>query len=714
MKNNTAPQQTVLVVDDEAMNRLLVGETLRNAGLQVLEACSGAEALSLFPQRLPNMVILDVMMPGMDGFETCRALRALPGGETVPILMLTGLEDMDSINHAYESGATDFAAKPINWILLRQRVRYLLRAGQAMAELQRSETRLATAQHIAHLGSWEWDLVTGRGYWSDEVYWLLGFNPDDFWPNFAKFLERVHPDDRANIESAVEAAQRQGTPYGVEHRVVLPDGTVRILFVHGQVDRDAQGRPVLMVGTLQDITDRRQAEERIRKLAYYDALTGLPNRQLFNEQLQFSLNMAQRHDSKVAVLFLDLDRFKRINDTYGHSVGDQVLQQVADRLREGVRDYDAIVRHEHDNGGTSLARLGGDEFILCFSDLLRAEDAAKAAQRLLRVLEKPLVIEGNELFIAASLGIALAPADGKDFEALVKNAESAMYVAKSDGGNTVRFYNNSMNASAFKRLSLENNLRRALERREFELHFQPQVAIENGEIVGAETLIRWRHPDLGMVSPAEFIPVAEESGLIAAIGDWVLREACRQTRAWQDAGLPSLRVAVNLSPRQFRQEQLLRKVELALYESGLESKYLELEITEGAVMQHAAESIKTLHAMKEMGLHIAVDDFGTGYSSLSYLRRFPIDLLKIDRSFIRDVVNNQDDAAITSTIIAMARSLRLATIAEGVETVEQLEFLRHNGCQVVQGFLYSKPLPAEAFASLLQGSVMLKPLRAVS
>jgi diguanylate cyclase (GGDEF)-like protein/PAS domain S-box-containing protein len=706
--------QTVLVVDDEAMNRLLVGETLRNAGLQVVEAGSGAEALRLFPELLPQLVLLDVMMPEMDGFEVCRAIRGLPGGETVPILMLTGLEDMDSINRAYESGATDFAAKPINWVLLRQRVRYLLRSAQVLNDLRRSELRLASAQKIARLGNWEWDLVSGRGYWSDEVYRLLGYEPHTFWPKYERFIERVHPDDRATIDAAVRAAQQQGAPYGVEYRAQLPDGTTRVLYVHGQVERDEEGRPVLMVGTLQDVTDRRQAEEQIRMLAYYDTLTGLPNRQLFNEQLQFSLGSAQRHDRMVAVVFLDIDRFKRINDTHGHSAGDLVLKQVAERLRDGMRDYDAVVRHEQDSTGVTLARLGGDEFIFCFSDLLRGEDAAKAAHRLLKLLEAPVTAGDSELFITSSLGIAMAPADGQDIESLIKNAESAMYVAKADGGNAVRFYDNSMNASAFKRLSLENSLRRALERNEFELHYQPQVDIENGQVIGAEALIRWRHPDIGMVSPAEFIPVAEESGLIAAIGDWVMREACRQNRAWQDAGLPGLRVAVNLSARQFRQEQLLREVELALYSAGLEPGFLELEITEGAVMQHAAESIKTLHALKEMGLHIAVDDFGTGYSSLSYLRRFPIDLLKIDRSFINEVVQNPDDAAITATIIAMARSLRLATVAEGVETVEQMEFLKRNGCRVVQGYLFSKPLPAADFAALLQKPHGLQPLRAAS
>jgi diguanylate cyclase (GGDEF)-like protein/PAS domain S-box-containing protein len=706
--------QTVLVVDDEAMNRLLVGETLRNAGLRVVEAGSGVEALRLFPENQPQLVLLDVMMPEMDGFEVCRAIRAMPGGETLPILMLTGLEDIDSINRAYESGATDFAAKPINWVLLRQRVRYLLRSAQVMNDLRRSELRLASAQTIARLGNWEWDLVTGRGYWSDEVYRLLGYEPRAFWPKYERFVERVHPDDRASIDAAVRVAQQQGSPYSVEHRVLLPDGTTRVLYVHGQVERDEEGRPVLMIGTLQDVTDRRRAEERIRALAYYDTLTGLPNRQLFNEQLQFSLGSAQRHNRMVAVVFLDIDRFKRINDTHGHSAGDEVLKQVAERLREGVRDYDAIVRHAQDSVGTTLARLGGDEFIFSFSDLQRAEDAAKAANRLLKLLDPPVAVGDSEIFITASLGIALAPADGSDIETLIKNAESAMYVAKSDGGNGVRFYDNSMNASAFKRLSLENSLRRALERHEFELHYQPQVNIESGQVIGAEALIRWRHPDIGMVSPAEFIPVAEESGLIAAIGDWVMREACRQNRAWQEAGLPDLRVAVNLSARQFRQEQLLREVEAVLRDARLDPKYLELEITEGAVMQHAAESIKTLHAMKEMGLHIAVDDFGTGYSSLSYLRRFPIDLLKIDRSFINEVVQNPDDAAITSTIIAMARSLRLAIVAEGVETVEQLEFLKRNGCQVVQGYLFSKPLPAAAFVALLQKPHGLQPLRAAS
>ncbi len=693
----------VLVADDDVAGRLLVRESLEQAGLRVVEAENGLEAVARFREFQPQLVLLDVVMPEMDGYAACAALRKLPGGQAVPILMLTGLEDVESINRAYEVGATDFATKPINWLVLRHRVRYMLRAGQVLDELHRSEAHLTAAQRTARLGSWEWDLVSGRGHWSAQVYHLLGYEPGEFWPDYRKFIERVHPDDRGALDAVIAAARTAGTPYAVDYRIALPGGAIRHLHVQGLADCDATGRPVLLLGTIQDVSERKQAEERIRTLAYYDSLTHLPNRQLYNEQLNFALSSARRHLNKVATVLFDLDHFKRINETLGHSLGDRLLVAVAERLRQCVRDYDAVSRAEpsSNKSGTTLARLGGDEFILAMADIDRAEDAAKAAQRLIQAMQAPFRLDEHEIVVTASIGISLYPDDGEDAETLLKNADSALYHAKDAGRNNYQFYNQSMNAKAFARLSLEGSLRRALEKQEFLLHYQPQVDARSGAIVGAEALIRWRHPDLGLVPPLDFIPLAEESGLIVPMGEWVLQTACAELRAWQDAGHGTLRMAVNLSGRQFRQQDLVKTVQCAIAAAGIDPQFLELEITESMLMQDAAETTRLLDNLKTLGVKLSVDDFGTGYSSLSYLKRFPLDALKIDRSFIRDIVSDPDDAAITTAILAMAGGLGLEVVAEGVETMEQLDFLRGRHCQMIQGYLFSKPLPSEQIRALL-------------
>ena len=406
---------------------------------------------------------------------------------------------------------------------------------------------------------------------------------------------------------------------------------------------------------------------------------------------------------KVATVLFDLDHFKRINETLGHSVGDRLLVAVAERLRQCVRDYDAVSRAEavSSKSGTTLARLGGDEFILAMADIERVEDAAKAAQRLIQAMQAPFQMDEHEIVVTASIGISLYPDDGEDAETLLKNADSALYHAKDAGRNNYQFYNQSMNAKAFARLSLEGSLRRALEKQEFLLHYQPQVDARSGAIVGAEALIRWRHPDLGLVSPLDFIPLAEESGLIVPMGEWVLRTACAELKAWQDAGHGMLRMAVNLSGRQFRQQDLVASVQRAMDAAGIDPQTLELEITESVLMQDAAETTRLLDNLKALGVKLSVDDFGTGYSSLSYLKRFPIDALKIDRSFIRDIASDPDDAAITTAILAMAGGLGLEVVAEGVETMEQLGFLRGRNCQMIQGYLFSKPLPSGQMRALL-------------
>ncbi len=427
-------------------------------------------------------------------------------------------------------------------------------------------------------------------------------------------------------------------------------------------------------------------------LAHHDTLTDLPNRQFFRSRLRQLLAQARRHKRLLAVLFLDLDRFKQINDTLGHTVGDRLLVEVARRLVGCVRETDLA------------ARRGGDEFTVILDGIRRGQDAARVARKILLALQRPFHVDQHELFVGASIGISLFPADGQDVETLVKHADIAMYRAKAQGGSTYRFFLPDMNDKALERLALEQSLRLAIEREEFVLHYQPRVDLASGRIVGMEALVRWQHPDLGLIYPDEFIPVAEETGLIEGLGRWVLQTACAQNRRWQDEGLPRITVAVNFSARQFQHKHPVDLVRRALDKSGLAPDCLEIELTESAVMQDAAVALETLTELREIGVAVAIDDFGTGQSSLSYLKRFPITTLKIDKTFVRTLLVDPKDAAITEAIVSMAHSLRLRACAEGVETPQQLEALREQGCDEVQGYVFSPPLPVDRATELLAGS----------
>jgi diguanylate cyclase (GGDEF)-like protein/PAS domain S-box-containing protein len=691
----------ILLADDDGPSRMLVKAALEHASFRVEEAENGLQAVECFARVRPELIVLDVMMPVMDGFRACAEIRRLPGGDATPILILTGLDDIASISQAFEAGATDFASKPINWMVLSHRVRYMLRASRAFEELRRSEARLAEAQRIARLGNWERDLATREMRWSDEMYRIFGMEPAPEAPGYSDYLQRIHPEDRDLASRATDEALRRERPYNVDLRVLRPDGAVRFVQEQAEVICDPEGRPVRMVGTTQDITDRKQAEAQIRFLAYYDGLTLLPNRVLFMERLDLALSSARRQSRMLAILFLDLDRFKRINDTLGHGPGDRLLQSVAERLRRCLRSSDTIVRGDPLNTNDAVARLGGDEFIVTLQDINRGEDAAIVARRILEALKEPFRLEDQEVVISASIGISLFPHDGTSVETLLKNADAAMYHAKDLGRSGYQFYDKSMNAAALKRLSLENRLRRALEQKELELYYQPLFDVDAGSIIGAEALIRWRHPDLGLVSPAEFIPLAEETGLILPIGEWVLREACTRMEAWHRAGHKSMLVSVNLSGRQFRDGHLGEVVKRALEISGLDARCLELEITESVLMREAEETIAALRELKALGVRISVDDFGTGYSSLAYLTRFPIDTLKIDQSFVRDLKIDRGDVAITAAILAMGRGLNLTVIAEGVETREQMDLLRRQGCRRMQGYFLGRPVPVQEFERLL-------------
>ncbi|MBI3903860.1 MAG: EAL domain-containing protein [Nitrosomonadales bacterium] len=456
------------------------------------------------------------------------------------------------------------------------------------------------------------------------------------------------------------------------------------------VVRDGAGAIRNYIALFSDITERKASYERIQYLAHFDALTHLPNRTLLNDRVELAIAGAKRDQRRLAVIFLDLDRFKNVNDSLGHHVGDLLLQAVAERLKNCVRESDTI------------SRLGGDEFVVLLNGILDQNDAVNVAQKVLNTLSNPFDLEGHEVRIGASLGISIYPDNGPDSSELFKNADAAMYDAKKNGRNNFRLFSTPMNNETLEQISLENDLWRALKNKEFILHYQPQIDILTGKVIGAEALIRWQHPDKGLIPPVRFIPIAEENGLIAPIGEWVLNEACAQNKKWQDEGLIKIPVAVNLSALQFHQKNIKETIACALHDSGLEPGYLELEITESVTMKEVETTVRTLNEIKLMGVLISIDDFGTGYSSLSYLKRFPIDKLKVDRSFVRDLISDPDDAAIVRSIIGMGHGLRLKVIAEGVETAEQLAFLRESRCDEIQGYYFSHPLGAQDFAAFVE------------
>ncbi|MBK8211329.1 MAG: EAL domain-containing protein [Rhodospirillales bacterium] len=518
------------------------------------------------------------------------------------------------------------------------------------------------------------------------------------------WIRQVHKEDRARVlqaRSSIEEAKEVVS----EYRFRTADGNYRWISDQVRLLCDGKGQPVELVGCMIDITQRRRTEDKVHYLAYCDSLTGLPNRSLMKELLEQALANALRYRRSLAVLFLDVDHFKRINDTLGHDVGDTVLREVAQRLLGCVRASDLVSRKADDAKAVSdqaVSRLGGDEFVIILTEVSTTEDAAAAAARIAAALNAPVQLAHEEITITASIGISVYPGDGADAESLLKHADAAMYQAKEEGRNKHRFFTRALDERASRRFALESRLRKAVERCDFVLHYQPKIDVRRRCVIGMEALLRWQPLDEGLIPPAEFIPLADDNGLIVPIGEWVLQEACRQLVEWQAAGLPRLCVAVNLSAVQFKQPRLVERISHILAKSGLDPTSLELELTESVLVEDIAASATILNTLKDLGVSISIDDFGTGYSSLAYLKRFPLNALKIDRSFVRDIITDPNDAAIVSATIALAHNLRLRVIAEGVEQRVQVDILRAQGCDEVQGYFFSPPLPAAEFADWLR------------
>jgi len=700
--------QRVLVVDDDAVAREIARDVLEGQGFLVSVAEDGLRGLSLFESENPDLILLDVEMPKLNGFDTCKRLRLSRGGENVPVIMVTGRDDAEAIEQAFSVQATDFISKPVNWLILLQRIRYILRAANTLIELKRDQHRLLSAQKMANLSYWDWDMAADQLLMSDQGYQILG-HPPEALQSLENYSDIIYEDDKTQFSTELIDAVSKPEPWLLEYRIVTASGEIRTIKNAGEtVFSDSGHTAIWSMGTLQDITEQRRSEETIRRMAFYDVVTGLHNRVAFIEELKLLINLHKRLGTPLAVLYLDLDDFKRVNDSLGHHIGDALLKAFADRLSEGLRSNDIVAR---DDGSTVVARLGGDEFTLLLTDLKHQTDAAVVAQRILDELSRPFIIvddttssdepSTHELYVGASIGIAIYPDDGDNAGALLKNADTAMYAAKRSGKKAFSYYVKAMNDRALSNLAMETRLRGAVSRNELSLHYQPQIDLLSGQVIGVEALARWHSPELGHVSPGDFIPLAEETGQIIAIGTWVLETACKQLKQWQCQGFPNLKVAVNVSGLQFRQSKFEDLVANTLAQTGVAADHLEIEVTESILMSEVEQSIKTLLALKAMGVMISIDDFGTGYSSLSYLRRFPIDTLKVDQSFIQGLGIDANNTGITHAIIAMAHSLDFTVVAEGIEDKNQLTLLQERGCEIGQGFLFSKPLPCQQIPAFI-------------
>lgn len=855
MNENAIPKKTdtqsmskhakgsILVVDDNTNNLKLVRTLLADKAYKVRVATSGEMALKSATTNPPDLILLDINMPGVDGYETCEKLKKDESTKSIPVIFLSAVKESFDMVRGFGIGGVDFVTKPFKPEVLMARIDTHLSLNKLQLKLQKfndelerkvqertldlseanltlqlevekrvqaqnellaseelhrltlanledtivittdndgkptyispnvekiigykeeeiyqlqciskllgdnhdkkrfekeiltkdnkiktlfvsvkkalirkevtiytcqdvtdrkraerelafSEARLKYALAASNEGIWDWDMVKDKAYRNQACYSMLGFEPCNFTDaaNEINWVKMLHPDDRQIfVDVRNKCLSNEISQFDVEYRCQNKNGDYIWLRTKGMlVERDENTEPTRMVGTTTDITQQKEYQENLRQLATYDSLTGLPNRKLFIDMLQAAIARGKRKSSRHSVLFLDLDRFKNVNDSLGHSTGDKLLEQVAQRISDILREDDIV------------ARLGGDEFTILLQDIPESHRAAEIASRVIDVLNEPFNLQGQEVSIAPSIGIVFYPDHATNSEDLLKKADTAMYHAKQEGGQNYKFFSHAMDREAKLRLELEGELRQSINRNEFILFYQPKVDLQEGVIVGMEALVRWNNQNKGIVAPNHFIPIAEETGLIVPIGNIVLHQAATHTKGWFNKKLFNNKVAVNISARQFKQEDLLFQIDRILDETRLAPEYLELELTEAAVIQNMDMTINIMSKIKDRGITLALDDFGTGYSSLSYLKKFPIDTLKIDMSFIRDMQQSEANKNIVNSIIELAHSLKLKVVAEGVETLEQAHVLAAMECDIMQGYLFSKPLDNQDFESLLK------------
>ena len=685
----------ILVVDDNPSNLGVLVDHLERQGYEVLVALGGMEALERVAYAQPDLILLDVMMPDIDGFETCRRLKARDDSAAIPVIFMTALTDTDSRVTAFAAGGVDCVSKPFHIEELMARVRTQLALRQAQAALRDSERRHRRLFETAGDGILVLDCDDATIVdVNAEGSRMLGDAPANLR---GTPVEAIAPLKAQGGQAILDILREAGQVKWDEWTWQTPEGVPVCVEVLATTYRS--GERLLAQCTFRDIKARRDAEARVRHMALHDALTGLPNRTLLMDRLTQAIAQARRDQTQVGLLLLDLDHFKHINDSLGHFVGDGLLEQVSRRLRGVLRDTD------------TPARLGGDEFVIAAGALANAADAEALAQRILDAMAPDFRVEGHDLRIGTSIGISLYPSDGDNPAALLQAADTAMYQAKKKGRGTYRLFTRDLSMAAERWHALSADLHGACDRGEFVLHYQPQYrldgAAEQSSVSGTEALLRWNHPREGLIEPGLFIPLLEEHGRIVDTGLWVLRTACAQNAAWQAQGLPPARVAVNVSAQQFYRGDIVRAVREALEESGFEPQWLELELTESLTLDDTELTLRLMHDLKALGVKLSLDDFGTGWSSLAYLKRFPLDRLKIDRAFVRDIVTDASTAAIVGSILDLARQLNLDCVAEGVETSDQLRRLRDAHCPEIQGFLFSRPVPADQVPALLSGPVSL-------
>ncbi|MFY9584063.1 MAG: EAL domain-containing protein [Candidatus Acidiferrales bacterium] len=688
----------VLFVEDSPADVKLCLRELKKACFDVTEDV--VQTREEFLERIRaipyDIILSDQRLPKWNGTEALECVQQ--EGKDIPFILVTGTLGDEAAVECIKKGATDYVLKD-RLARLPVAIRQALEEKTAREqetrleeELRESEERYTLAAQGANDGVWDWNLKSNQIYFSPRWKSMLGFELNEIGNSPEEWFTRVHPKDIGHLKTKI-TAHLGGHVHHLkdEYRMLHKDGTYRWMFGRGLAVRNPEGRASRVAGSQTDITERKASEERLLHDAFHDALTGLPNRALFMDRLGLSLGRAKRPGASLfAVLFLDLDRFKVVNDSLGHAIGDELLVAMAQRLKRCLRP------------GDTVARFGGDEFAFLLVDVKKISGAIRVAERIKEALAAPFNLDGHEVFATASIGLTMGQTDYAKPEDFLRDADAAMYRAKAQGRARYEIFDSDMHARAVTLLHLESDLRGAIDHHQLSIHYQPIISLQTGSITGAEALLRWQHPQRGFVSPGEFIPLAEETGLIRPIGEWVLWAACAQATAWQADGYSGLRVTVNFSSRQFEYENIQELIQKVLKETRLAPQTLELEITESMAIRDCELGARTLNELRAIQIRISIDDFGIGSSSLAYLKRLPIATLKIDRSFVRDLATDPDDASITSAIIAMAHSLKLNVVAEGVETEEQLAFLRSQQCDEMQGYLFSPPVPPEAFSKLLR------------
>lgn len=685
----------ILIIDDDDDIRQLLTHKLTKLGYIIIEASDGIVGLEKLTSELPDLVMVDVKMPNMDGFKFCEEVSSLNTNKHIPVMIMTAYDDQDSVNKAYLKGATDFITKPINQAKLIHRLRFLLRASETTEILASRERQLLSAQKIAKMGEWIYNTDKNEFQFSEEVAKIFGINKEQKL-SYDNLMSFVDDKDVDHVREIIGGMISDKKAYNVEFTINTGEGISKRIRQIVDVNVNDSQR---VFGIFQDISDLRNAEKKIKTLSLYDNVTGLPNRYFFKRLLKKTIASSKRYNRCFALLDINLDNFMRINTTLGHDIGDKLLVAASQRLNQVIRDSDAINTEQNETHYDSgmLAHLGGDDFIILLNDINNADGAAKVAHRINRIFEESFEVSANEIHMTTSIGIGIYPDDGSDVDDLLKKVSTALHNAKETGRNCYRFYTESMNVLSSQRLSMETDLRKAIDQEQFLLYYQPKISLIDGSIAGAEALIRWNHPGMGLVSPADFIPIAESTGLIVPMTDWVIAEACRQLSEWSKKSFELESVAINITPASLLDKNINEHVFKHLRLAGVEASRLEFEITESVLMEDIDVMLPILHELKDLGASISIDDFGTGYSSLSYLKRLPISTLKIDQSFIHELMHNKDDAIIVNAVISLAHNLGFRVIAEGVEEKDQLEYLREHGSDVVQGYYFTRPLAADEF-----------------